>query len=112
MIMKQASLTTLRRNLSNMLNAVNADSEPLIVTRRRGKPVVLMSLEDYQAMKQTDRPAAADDVPESAAGLWKALSDVDEMRFVPSSKPEQNPRNPTPKELAETAPAFRRHPSR
>ncbi len=115
--MKMTNLTNLRRNLSDMLNAVNADREPLVVTRRRGKPVVLMSLEDYRSMERLQRPAVVSD---SASGLWKALSEVDEMAFVPRAEVVVNPlqRPPSmqePETCAETAvlaPSFKRHPSR
>lgn len=80
--MKQASLTELRKNLSSMLNAVNNDHEPVVVTRRRGKPVVVMSLEDYQAMGRSPSPKAR---PETANSLWKALSEVDEITFLPAN---------------------------
>ncbi len=86
--MKQASLTNLRRNLSDMLNAVNTDHEPLVVTRRRGKPVVMISLEDYQAL---GRLPATETRSDSAAGLWKALSEVDEMTFVPTAQRDPEP---------------------
>ncbi len=77
--MKHASLSDLRRNLSSHLNAVNNDHEPLVVTRRRGKPVVVVSLEDYEAMG-----CAVASVPRSSSvdQLLEALTDVDEMRFV------------------------------
>lgn len=65
-----------------MLNAVNNDREPLIVTRRRGKPVVLMSLEEYQAMGQRTTPTVE---TETANGLWKSLSEVDEITFLPAN---------------------------
>ncbi len=115
--MKQASLTDLRRNLSDMLNAVNTDREPLVVTRRRGKPVVMMSLEDYRAMERAPKPKP---VSESAAGLWKALSEVDEMAFVPAPDPQPQSAPKPPLTLkrdmranpVEPAPAFKRHPSR
>ncbi len=77
--MKQAKLTELRRNLSAMLNAVNKDHEPLVVTQRRGAPVVVMSLEDYQAM---DRRAAVPARPEAPSSLLKSLSEVDEITFT------------------------------
>ena len=79
--MKQASLTDLRRNLSDMLNAVNNDREPLIVTRRRGKPVVMMSLEEYQAMEETRAPV--EPVSDAATRLLKAFGEVDELDFIP-----------------------------
>ena len=80
--MKQASLSDLRRNLSSMLNAVNSDHEPLVVTRKWGKPVVMMSLDDYRAL---DRKAASMPRPETAHNLWKALSEVDEITFLPAN---------------------------
>ena len=77
--MKQASLTHLRRNLSTYLNEVNNEREPLIVTRRRGKPVVMISLEDYQAMERVAAPAPQAD---SMRKLLSSLSEVDEITFV------------------------------
>ena len=77
--MKQASLTHLRKNLSTFLNAVNNDREPLIVTRRRGKPVVMISLEEYQALERVAAPAPPAD---SMSKLLKSLAEVDEITFV------------------------------
>ncbi len=51
--MKTLSSTDLRKNLSRMMDAVNDDHEPVIVTRAKGRPAVLMSLEDYAAMDET-----------------------------------------------------------
>ncbi|WP_306113572.1 MULTISPECIES: type II toxin-antitoxin system Phd/YefM family antitoxin [unclassified Roseovarius] len=115
--MKQASLAQLRRNLITILNAVNDDHEPLIVTRGRGKPVVMMSLDDYQAMRRVPKPAPASD---SAAGLWKSLSEVDELAFSPRAeaptkpvaKPPVRTKHVMPATPADTGPAFKRHPSR
>ena len=51
--MKTASSTELRANLSTMMDMVNEDHEPLIVTRASGRPAVMMSLEDYAAIEET-----------------------------------------------------------
>ena len=51
--MKVISSTDLRKNLSKMMDKVNDDHAPLIVTRTGGKPVVVISLEDYEAMDET-----------------------------------------------------------
>ncbi|EAQ10765.1 type II toxin-antitoxin system Phd/YefM family antitoxin [Maritimibacter alkaliphilus] len=51
--MKYASSTDLRKNLSAMMDKVIDDHEPLMVTRTGGKPVVMISLEDYEAMDET-----------------------------------------------------------
>jgi antitoxin YefM len=45
--MRFSSYSEFRRNLAEAIDRVNADREPLIITRDRGKPMaVLMSLED------------------------------------------------------------------
>jgi antitoxin YefM len=44
----------LRKNLAATLDRVNADHEPVIITRDRGKPAaVLMSLEDFASFEET-----------------------------------------------------------
>ena len=51
--MKHTSSTELRANLAAMMDRVNDDHEPLMVTRAKGRPVVMISLEDYAAMDET-----------------------------------------------------------
>jgi antitoxin YefM len=51
--MKTLSSTALRSNLSAVMDQVNDDHEPVIVTRAKGRPVVLVSLEDYASMDET-----------------------------------------------------------
>lgn len=36
-----------------MMNRVREDSAPIIITRQKAKPVVLMSLEDYSSIEET-----------------------------------------------------------
>lgn len=45
--------TILKNNLSETLDRVNMDHIPIIVTRENGKPVVLISLEDFNAYEET-----------------------------------------------------------
>jgi len=51
--MKTLSSTDLRKNLSKMMDQVNDDHEPIVVTRTNGKPAVLLSLEDYDSLDET-----------------------------------------------------------
>jgi len=52
--MQSTSYSELRRNLAAVLDRVNADHEPVIITRDKGKPsAVLMSLEDFAAYEET-----------------------------------------------------------
>lgn len=47
------SYSALRRNLAGILNRVVDDHAPVIITRDRGKPAVLMSLEDFESYEET-----------------------------------------------------------
>lgn len=51
--MEVLNYTEFRNNLSENLNKVTADSEIIIVSRGKGKNVVVMSLEEYNAFKET-----------------------------------------------------------
>ena len=52
--MRTTSYTDFRRNLAATIDSVNADHEPVIITRDGGKPAaVLMSLEDYASFEET-----------------------------------------------------------
>jgi len=52
--MRTTSYSDLRKNLAAMIDSVNADHEPVVITRDKGKPsAVLMSLEDFAAFEET-----------------------------------------------------------
>lgn len=44
------TFTQARRNLATLLDRVVDDHNPLIITRHMAKPVVVMSLEDYNVV--------------------------------------------------------------
>ncbi len=52
-LMKTLSSTELRANLSAVMDRVNDDHEPVIVHRAKGKPVVMVSLDDWASMDET-----------------------------------------------------------
>ena len=52
--MKTTNYTELRRNLKSYLNAVIDDSETIIVGREGGAAVVMLSLDEYNAIKETE----------------------------------------------------------
>ncbi len=73
--MKTTSYSELRRNLASMIDGVNADHEPVIITRDRGKPAaVLMSLEDYASFEETRYLLAS---PKNAERLRDAIEELD-----------------------------------
>ena len=51
--MKTLSSAELRANLFAVMDRVNDDHEPVIVHRAKGKPVVMVSLEDWASMDET-----------------------------------------------------------
>ena len=51
--MDAISYTTARANLAKTMEKVCNDHAPVIITRESGSPVVMISLEDYQAMEET-----------------------------------------------------------
>jgi antitoxin YefM len=51
--MQVVNYTEFRNKLAENLNRVNEDSEIMIVSRSKGKNVVVMSLEEYNAIQET-----------------------------------------------------------
>ena len=51
--MDTISYTEACANLVQTMEAVCNDHSPVIITRKEGAPVVLISLEDYQALEET-----------------------------------------------------------
>ncbi|MCL4187706.1 MAG: type II toxin-antitoxin system prevent-host-death family antitoxin [Rhodobacteraceae bacterium] len=75
--MRTLSSSELRANLSSVMDRVNDDHEPVIVTRAKGKPVVMVSLEDGASMDETTYLMAS---PENRRQLLAAIADADEGR--------------------------------
>ncbi|WP_342359192.1 type II toxin-antitoxin system prevent-host-death family antitoxin [Terrarubrum flagellatum] len=57
--MKTITYSSLRQNLSAVLDQVSDDREPIIVTRSNGRAAVLMSLEDFASYEETRHLAAS-----------------------------------------------------
>ncbi|BBO75215.1 antitoxin [Desulfosarcina widdelii] len=51
--MKAITYTTARQNLAKTMENVCRDHAPMIVTRKSSESVVIMSLEDYEALEET-----------------------------------------------------------
>ncbi len=51
--MEAISYTTARANLASTMKKVCNDHVPIIITRKNEDPVIMMSLEDYEAMEET-----------------------------------------------------------
>ena len=51
--MRHVTFTDLRNNLANHLDKIEEDRDELIVTRQNRNPVVIMTLADWEGMKET-----------------------------------------------------------
>ncbi len=71
--MDAITYTQARENFAKTMNKVCDDHTPLIITRQKEKPVVMMSLEDYNALEETLHLLKS---PKNAARLNKALTDI------------------------------------
>jgi antitoxin YefM len=67
------SYTAFRNELASVLDKVNNDHKPVLITRQNGKPAVVMSLEDFQAYEETAYLMAS---PKNAARLNDAINQV------------------------------------
>ena len=71
--MDTISYTELRARLAEAMDKVNDDHRPVIITRQRGKPAVLISLDDFNSYVETDYLLSS---PMNAARLAKAVRDL------------------------------------
>lgn len=51
--MNAINYSDLRKNLKSIMDQIITDHEPIIVTRRNGDNVVMVSYEDYAAIEET-----------------------------------------------------------
>lgn len=52
--MRTANYTDLRANLKDYIDSVIDDCDPVVINRGNGKGAVLISLDEYNAMKETE----------------------------------------------------------
>jgi antitoxin YefM len=76
--MEAATYTQIRNNFASVMNKVCDDHNPIIITRQNARPVVMISLEDYNAIEETLYLIRS---PRNAARLSKALQDLENRKF-------------------------------
>ena len=78
--MEVLNYTEFRRNLAKSLDMVNDDAETVVVSRTKGKNVVVMDLDEYNAIQETmhltssakNRQRLAESIQEMNDGNFKA----------------------------------------
>ena len=72
--MDAISYTSARANLANTMAHVCNDHAPIIITRKSEDPVVMMSLEDYNAMQETTYLLRS---PTNARNLLESIAELE-----------------------------------
>lgn len=75
--MKTKTYTEAREKLSDIIEKVCEDHDPMIITKRRDKSVVMMSLEDYEALAETAYLLRS---PRNARRLLESIKELEEGR--------------------------------
>ena len=84
--MRATTATDFRKNLATELDRVESDSEPLIIVRTGGKPAaVVMSLDDYNALTETDYLLSN---PVNREQLMKSIKEYEDGKVVEVPWPE------------------------
>jgi antitoxin YefM len=68
-----------RQQLAKLMDSVVEDRRPVIVTRRKAPAVIMLALEEYEAMAETLHLLRS---PKNARRLQKAVRDANARRFV------------------------------
>jgi antitoxin YefM len=85
--MDSISYTDARRNLAKAMDQVCSDHAPVMITRKGKAAVVIMSLEEYQAMEETAyllRSRA------NALNLLESIAELEAGRVLYHNMPRKN----------------------
>lgn len=63
-----------RSHLAKVLDRVNDDHVPVLITRQNGKPAIVMSVEDFKSYEETAYLMAS---PHNAQRLNEAIAEVE-----------------------------------
>ncbi len=74
--MNTISYTSARSNLAKTMDKVCEDHSPIIITRGNAKPVVMMSLEDFEAIEETNYLMRS---PKNAARLLDSIDEIESL---------------------------------
>jgi antitoxin YefM len=75
--MRAITYTTARNNLANAMKQVCDDHDPVIITRKNNEAVVLLSLQDYEALNETSYLLQS---PKNAKRLMDSIEELAEGR--------------------------------
>jgi len=78
-MLENLSYSAVRKDLANTMEQVCNDHAPIIITRKNANSVVMMSLEDYNAIEETAYLLRS---PANAARLRESIKQADEGKVI------------------------------
>jgi antitoxin YefM len=78
--MKSITYTEAREKLSEIIEKVCEDHDLFIITKRRDRAVVMISLEDYESLRETAYLLRS---PRNARRLLESIKELEEGKGIP-----------------------------
>ncbi|GHU25557.1 antitoxin [Betaproteobacteria bacterium] len=75
--METVNYSEARKNFAAVMNKTHDDKTPILITRGSGKPCVLMSFDEYEALEETAYLLRS---PANARHLLESIADLDAGR--------------------------------
>ncbi len=77
--MNAVTYSDARANLAKTIDSVCEDHDPVIITKKKNRSVVMISLEDYEAMQETAYLLRS---PKNAEKLLKSISEMQNDKAI------------------------------
>ena len=78
--MQAITYSEARQDLKNVMDEACKNHEPILVTRRKGESVVILSLDDYESILESDYLLSS---PANAARLTQSLAEAKTGKRTP-----------------------------
>ncbi len=78
--MQALTYSEARHDLKNVMDEACRNHEPVLITRRKGESVVLLSLEDYESLMESEYLLSS---PANAARLMQSLEEARSGKRTP-----------------------------